>query len=626
MSRRMTRKPQPAASAPRRPGATVYTSIDSAPPEFSVPRPFWYVLLFLLAFVVCSALSLLVLPAVESFYTELLRRATDGLRFPEPTYALRLRPFFFVFFLAFSLFASGSPWRRLKLAGTLLLSYVFAMLFLDTLLLSLTPVVSPRLIAVIANVSIGFAALIILAAVLLLQGHFPLDERVQARLARPRRYAMLLLLAGAASALVAILVSRFMGGALESLRSVGLLGGLGPGIVLFFPLCFAFLALYELTSLRQRKGDIRYSIAFLVPAFNEEDNIAACIQSLDRAAQHYGRLCQLYVVDNDSKDATKAVAQAALDDCKALKGQVLSCPEPGKSKALNAGLRQIKEDIVVRVDADTLVSPHILSWAIPHFSEPAVGAVSGLPLPRESDSLLSKMRAIEVYLNQGFGRLGLCAVDGLLSMPGIFSAYRRSCLVELEGFAEGINGEDTDIVLRTGRLGYRLVNDPRLQVYSEVPATLGHLREQRLRWFRSIYHVASRNRSAMTMRQGVRGSFTLPWALVQSARRSMMVPILVYAVVVAALEPTALYLRSGATIVAILAGSSLLISLAVLAAYRRWELFAFVPAYLGFRLLRAYLSLDSLFTLPLGPAPTEPVSRATPAATPQRERVTVSKS
>ena len=613
--------PKRSRPAPR---VRAYASIDSAPPEFSVPRPAWYVLLFLGTFAVLSALSLLVLPSAEAFYTELLRRVTGGLRFPEPTYALRLRPFFFVFFLAFSLFASGSLWQRLKLAGTLLSSYIFAMLFLDTLLLSLTLLVSPRLIAVIANVSIGFAALIILAAVLLLQGHFPLDERVKTRLARPRRYVLLLALAGATSALIATLVSRFMGGALEALRSVGLLGGLGPGIILFFPLCFAFLALYEIMTLRRSTGDIRYSIAFLVPAFNEEDDIEACIQSLDRAAQRYGRLCQLYVVDNNSRDNTGAVAQAALDGCKALRGHVLLCVEPGKSKALNAGLREIKEDIVVRVDADTLISPNILSWAIPHFSEPAVGAVSGLPLPRESASLLSKMRAVEVYLNQGFGRLGLCAVDGLLSMPGIFSAYRRSCLVELGGFAEGINGEDTDIVLRTGRLGYRLINDPRLQVYSEVPATLGHLREQRLRWFRSIYHVASRNRSAMTMRQGVRGSFTLPWALVQSARRSMMVPILLYAVVVAALEPTALYLRSGATIVAILAGSSLLISLTVLAVYRRWQLLPFVPAYLGFRLLRAYLSLDSLFTLPLGPVPLEAV-RSTPAA-PKAERAVVSKS
>ena len=599
-----------------------YISIDSAPPEFSVPRPPWYVLLFLLSFALLSALSLNALPVIEPFYTELLSRATGGLRFPEPTYALRLRPFFLVFFIVFSAFAAGTLWRRLKLAGTLLLAYLFATVFLDTLLLSLTPLVNPKLIAVVANVAIGFAALIILAAVLLLQGHFPANERVKTRLERPRRYMLLLALAGASSALVSTLVSSLAGGVLESLRSVGLLGGLGPGIILFFPLCFAFLALIEIGSLRRSTGDIRYSIAFLVPAFNEEKDIAACIHALDNAAQHYGRLCQLYVVDNNSRDNTKAVAQATLDNCKALRGQVLSCLEPGKSKALNAGLRRIKEDIVVRVDADTLVAPNTLSWAIPHFSEPAVGAVSGLPLPRESDSLLSKMRAVEVYLNQGFGRLGLCAVDGLLSMPGIFSAYRRSCLVELGGFAEGINGEDTDIVLRTGRLGYRLINDPRLHVYSEVPATLAHLREQRLRWFRSIYHVASRNRSAMTMRQGVRGSFTLPWALIQSARRSMMVPILLYAVVVAALEPTALYLRSGATVMAILAGSSLLISLAVLTAYRRWHLLPFVPAYLGFRLLRAYLSLDSLFTLPLGPVP----QSNRQAAPPLVERVTVSKS
>ena len=305
----------------KQPRQVDYVSVDSAPPEFSVPRSPWYVVLFLVTFVVLTGLFLLALPVVEPFYSTLLRRITGGLSFPEPTYALRLRPFFLIFFVTFSIFAAGSLWRRLKLAATLIPSYLFAMLFLDLSLLSLMPLVNPLLIAVIANVAIGFAALIIFAVVLLLQGHFPSDERVKTRLERPRRYGLLLALVGALSALISILVSRFAHETLESLRSVGLLGGLGPGILLFFPLCLAFLAVVEIFSLRRSRGDIRYSIAFLVPAFNEERDIAACVQALDSAAQRYGRLCQLYIVDNNSADATASVAQAALDSCRALRGR-----------------------------------------------------------------------------------------------------------------------------------------------------------------------------------------------------------------------------------------------------------------------------------------------------------------
>jgi cellulose synthase/poly-beta-1,6-N-acetylglucosamine synthase-like glycosyltransferase len=197
-------------------------------------------------------------------------------------------------------------------------------------------------------------------------------------------------------------------------------------------------------------------------------------------------------------------------------------------------------------------------------------------------------------------RLGFSAVDGVLSLSGVFSAYRRSCLDTLGGFAEEINGEDTDIVLRIGRLGYRLINDPGIHVYSEVPRTLGRLREQRLRWFRSTFHVASRNRSAMAARQGVRGTFSLPWALLQTVRRSVMLPILLFGGVVALLEPSALYVRGGASLAAVVVGLPFLVSALVLSAYRRFDLLAYLPVYVLFRLLRSYYSLEMLFTLPLG--------------------------
>lgn len=326
------------------------------------------------------------------------------------------------------------------------------------------------------------------------------------------------------------------------------------------------------------------------------------------------------MVDNGSRDLTRALAEAELKRCRALKGHVLVCREPGKSKALNAGLKHIEEDLVVRVDADTQVAPTLLTQTVLHFADPAVGAVSGLPLPLTGGTLLGKLRAAEVYLNQGFVRLGMGAIDGILSMTGVFSAYRRSCLDRVGGFAEGINGEDTDIVLRIGRLGYRLVNDPRIHVFSEVPGSLSALREQRLRWFRSTFHVAARNRSAIRRRQGVRGVFSLPWALVQTVRRSLMVPVLVYAGAVALLEPSALFLRGGAAVLAVIVGLPFLVSVGVLLAYRRFDLLPFTPLYAAFRLLRAYFSLEMLFTLPLGRAPEPPNPNVIALEGPPRRR------
>jgi len=574
-------------------------TVDSAPPRYALKRSPWLPLAFLGVFALVSAGMLASLPWTEAFYRTLLGRLTSAQPLPEAAFSFRLRPFFLSFFVAFSLFSAGTPLRRAKLLLTLVLLFGAVAILLDVALVNLAPFLPSALVAVTANIAVGFGALVIFVGALLTQGVLPEDERVRALHRRPRRYLFRFLGVVLLGAFVAALASGYLEGVLEALRTFGLLGGLGPGIVLFFPLVISLLAVIGMLSLRDKPGDIRYSVAFLVPALNEADNVVACIRSLDRAAERYERLCKLYLVDNGSSDATRALAQEALSRCKALTGVVLSCPEAGKSKALNLGLRDIREDIVVRIDADTQVSPDLLQAAIPHFAEPTVGGVSGLPLPLGTRPLLAKLRAVEVYMNQGFVRLGMSAVDGLLSMTGVFSAYRRSCLEALGGFAEGINGEDTDIALRIGRLGYRLVNDPRLVVYSEVPGSFAELREQRLRWFRSTFHVAARNRSAMRWGEGVRGWFSLPWALVQATRRSVMIPILVYTAVVVLLAPGALYLRAGAAALAVVVGVPFLLNVGVVLAYRRFGLLPYLPLYLGFRLLRSYLGLEMLFTLPL---------------------------
>ncbi|CAA9586299.1 MAG: putative bi-functional transferase/deacetylase [uncultured Truepera sp.] len=576
-----------------------FRSVDSAPPRFSVSRSPWLAPVFLVAllgvFVGFAKLS----PIVEPGYEALLERLSIG-ALPDAAFSLRLRPFFLAFFLTFSLFAAGAWWRRLRLLLTLTLLFTLMTFLLDAVVANLSGVFTSPFVSALGDVVLGFAALGAFAFVLLRQATLPEDEQVESERRPSRRYPVRLAFAAVVGGVLAFLANSYLSTPLEVLRDVGFLGGLGPGIILFFPLFITILAVIETLSLRAKTGDIRFSVAFLVPALNEAENITDCIRSLDIAAQRYGRVCRLYLVDNGSEDLTRALAEVELNRCRALDGVVLSCLEPGKSKALNAGLARIKEDIVVRVDADTQVSPNLLAAAIPHFADAGVGAVSGLPLPLETRPLLSKLRAAEVYLNQGFVRLGMSAIDGVLSLSGVFSAYRRSCLDTLGGFAEEINGEDTDIVLRIGRLGYRLVNDPRLHVYSEVPRTFGHLREQRLRWFRSTFHVAARNRSAMATRQGVRGTFSLPWALVQVVRRSVMVPILLFAGVVAVLEPAALHLRGGAALVAVIVGLPFLVSVLVLAAYRRFNLILYLPPYIFFRLLRSYYSLEMLFTLPLG--------------------------
>ncbi|MCA9835409.1 MAG: glycosyltransferase family 2 protein [Trueperaceae bacterium] len=575
-----------------------FVSVDSAPKAFTVKRPAWLPALFFISFTALCLLIGIYFETLQTFYLNIMT-TFFGQGALEENFGLKLRPFFFAFFLSFSLFASGKLLDRLRLAAMLLGYYGALTLSTDLLSFShrLSFFPSPSSLALtLINGGFAFA---LFAAILMLHVRLPQHAPLATRFTLTPGPILRLSIAATLAGLGSYYVQTYFTAELNQLREWGLLGGLGPGIVLFVPFLNIILVLLGVLRLRKKRRSVNIPVAVIIPAYNEEKHIASCIYSLDRAAAHYGSKVTLYLIDNNSKDNTYRVASQALADCRYLKGKVHICEEPGKSKALNYALSLTTEAVIIRVDADTLVSQDVIRNSVSYFADKKVGAVGGIPLPKGKARLLNNMRTIEVLLGHGFTKIGFSALNALLSVPGIFAVYRRDLLVALGGFVEGMNGEDTDITLRIGRLGYKVISDPGLKVYSEVPETWEHLREQRLRWFRSAFHVSARNLSAIVRLEGLRGIFAMPWVLFQTSRRSMLLPLLIYGISLYYFQPDALLSHGLSTLLALVVGSSAVVTLFVLLIYKKTQLVLYLPAYLIFRLVRSYLTFEMLFTLPL---------------------------
>ena len=98
-------------------------------------------------------------------------------------------------------------------------------------------------------------------------------------------------------------------------------------------------------------------LSVIIPAFNEERYIGRTLASLKQARvlleRERGIQVELIVVDNDSDDSTADVARAQ-------GATVIKEPPHNVAKVRNAGAKSCHGDMIVFVDADTLVPDTLL--------------------------------------------------------------------------------------------------------------------------------------------------------------------------------------------------------------------------------------------------------------------------
>ena len=148
--------------------------------------------------------------------------------------------------------------------------------------------------------------------------------------------------------------------------------------------------------MREKKlsSDQKILISIVVPAYNEEKLIAACLRALKN--QNFPpKNYEIIVVDNASTDRTGEMA-------KKMGANVVFEPQKGVAFALKKGFSQAKGEIIAITDADTVVNPHWLKNIYQFFQKnPKVVLLGGRTIFRPV-RLLSFLAEIVVNLSCRF--------------------------------------------------------------------------------------------------------------------------------------------------------------------------------------------------------------------------------
>ena len=238
-------------------------------------------------------------------------------------------------------------------------------------------------------------------------------------------------------------------------------------------------------------------ISFIVPAYNQEKNIATCITSLFKCAEEYGGNCEVIVIDDGSSDYTYEVAWSALQLGRTtnsrIRGKVVRhSMNLGKIDALKTGVNRALGGLVAIVDGDSAWSPDTLVELVDYKLSNGKRAVTGYVHPSSEVSegkLIVRLQRLEYSQGLSVGRCAQSLGNNVLVVSGAIGIYDADLLREVltERNIRSVT-EDLEITLEMHKKGAKVGYVSFVQSTTVVPTDLSALMHQRLRWFTGWLH------------------------------------------------------------------------------------------------------------------------------------------
>lgn len=296
---------------------------------------------------------------------------------------------------------------------------------------------------------------------------------------------------------------------------------------------FGLLRLWSILALRRTLTPFAYStrasvrrraISVIIPAYNEAANIDATVRSVFASM---GSHDELIVVDDGSTDGTLAIVR----DLQRFFGErlrVLAKENGGtKGAALQYALPFARNEIMVCIDADTIIDGEALTILARHFDDERVGAVAGKVYPAHIRSLLGVFQYLEYIQGQNLDKAVFAAGNAINVVPGAIGAWRATAVAEAGGYSLDTVVEDQDLTLALLTHGWRIQFDPDAKAYTETPDTVQQFFRQRYRWVYGTIQCIWKYRAwFFSLQRPSLGWVILPNALIFNLLIPALVPVL----------------------------------------------------------------------------------------------------
>lgn len=263
-------------------------------------------------------------------------------------------------------------------------------------------------------------------------------------------------------------------------------------------------------------------ISIVIPAHDEERYIESTIKCVLDA--DYPPEKELIVVNDGSKDKTRDIAMALSKKDPRVK--VIDTNHSGKSNAINKGISEAKHDVVVVLDADSLIEKNALVEIIKPLGGKKTAAVSGVIRAIVTKNPLTWLQDFEYVIGSAWRHV-YNNINSTYILP-VFVALKKKPLLDIGGFGSAMLAEDVDLGLRFRKAGYELTMS-KATIHTRVPLNLTSLAKQRIRWGRgAIQNIKKHSDIPFNLQYGAVGLYGMPLQIYWFIHGLVVIPTTVY--------------------------------------------------------------------------------------------------
>lgn len=242
----------------------------------------------------------------------------------------------------------------------------------------------------------------------------------------------------------------------------------------------------KLRKIRKNRDDLyRPLISVIIPTWNEEIGIIKTIESV--VLNTYTNI-EILVVNDGSSDNTDKIMKGFIEGYFSKKSpselniKYFKKKRGGKGTALNHGIAQAKGEIIVTIDADSVLEKHALERLAEYFEDRSIDAAIGQVKVAENRSLVGLLQQLEYtfgfYYKRAHSILGAEYIFG-----GACAAFRKEKTFDQIGLFNTVSKtEDIEMSLRSRYHGLHAVYAENVICFTEGASTIVGLINQRLRW------------------------------------------------------------------------------------------------------------------------------------------------